>query len=185
MLEKLHERSTLQLLIALAIGVCFGFLLQRGGVTRYDVIMGQLLLADWTVFKVILTAIVTGMIGIFVLRIPGLARLHIWSGSVGSTVVGGLIFGIGFAILGYCPGTLAGAVGQGSLDALLGGGPGILTGAAVYAAVYPRLAKSVLNTGQFEKDTLPELTGTSAWSWVAAVVAVAVIIFGTLEATGL
>lgn len=94
MLEKLHKRSPLQLLMALAIGICFGFLLQRGGVTRYDVIMGQLLLADWTVFKVILTAIVTGMVGIFVLRIPGLARLPIWSGSVGSTVVGGLIFWI-------------------------------------------------------------------------------------------
>lgn len=185
MLEKLHKRSSLQLLIALAIGVCFGFLLQRGGVTRYDVIMGQLLLADWTVFKVILTAIVTGMIGIFVLRIPGLARLHVWSGSIGSTVVGGLIFGLGFAVLGYCPGTLAGAVGQGSLDALLGGVPGILSGAAVYAAIYPKLSRSVLKAGQFEKDTLPQLTGTAVWPWVAAVAISAAIILGALEAAGL
>jgi hypothetical protein len=185
MLEKLHKRSTLQLLMALAIGICFGFLLQRGGVTRYDVIMGQLLLADWTVFKVILTAIVTGMVGIFVLRIPGLARLHIWSGSVGSTVVGGLIFGFGFAILGYCPGTLAGAVGQGSLDAIFGGVPGMLSGAAGYAAIYPTLSRSVLKAGQFEKDTLPQLTGTAAWPWVAAVAIGAAIILGALEAAGL
>ncbi|MGD8649825.1 MAG: YeeE/YedE thiosulfate transporter family protein, partial [Desulfobacterales bacterium] len=111
MLEKVYSNRPLQLLLGLAIGFCFGFLLQKGGVTRYDVIMGQLLLQDWTVVKVILTAILTGMIGIYLLRIPGLAKLHTWSGSFGSTVIGGLIFGVGFAILGYCPGTLAGAVG--------------------------------------------------------------------------
>jgi hypothetical protein len=66
----------LQLFLGLAIGFCFGFLLQKGGVTRYDVIMGLLLLQDWTVLKVILTAILTGMIGIYLLRIPGLAKLQ-------------------------------------------------------------------------------------------------------------
>ena len=75
MLEKVYSKRPLQLLLGLAIGFCFGFLLQKGGVTRYDVIMGQLLLQDWTVVKVILTAILTGMIGIYLLRIPGSGKI--------------------------------------------------------------------------------------------------------------
>jgi len=96
-------------------------LLQKGGVTRYDVIIGQLLLTDFTVLKVMLSAVVTGMVGVYALKGAGLANLHPKPGSLGSTAVGGLIFGLGFGILGYCPGTVVGAVAQGSLDALFGG----------------------------------------------------------------
>lgn len=183
MLEKIHKSRTLQLMMGLAIGFCFGFLLQKGGVTRYDVIMGQLLLQDWTVVKVILTAILTGMIGIYLLRIPGLARLHTWSGSFGSTVIGGLIFGIGFAILGYCPGTLAGAAGQGSLDAILGGVPGMVIGAGIYAAIYPRLSNRVLKVGEFDTETIPQVFDVKPWPVIALVTLAILIIFAVLEMT--
>ena len=184
MLEKIYSNRPLQLLLGLTIGFCFGFLLQKGGVTRYDVIMDQLLLQDWTVVKVILTAILTGMIGIYLLRIPGLARLHTWSGSFGSTVIGGLIFGIGFAILGYCPGTLAGAAGQGSLDALIGGVPGMVIGAGIYAAIYPKLAGRVLKLGEFDKETIPQMLGVKPWPVIALVTLVILMILGILELTG-
>ena len=121
MLEKWHQNRPLQLTLGLLIGIGFGFLLQRGGVTRYEVIMGQLLLRDWTVAKVILTAVATWMIGVYAMRSAGLVRLSIKPGSLKATVPGGLVFVIGFGLLGYCPGTMAGAAGQGSLDALLGG----------------------------------------------------------------
>ena len=58
---SLHENRKLQLAIGLAAGFLFGFLLQKGGVTRYDVIIGQLLLQDFTVVKVMLSAVVTGI----------------------------------------------------------------------------------------------------------------------------
>lgn len=183
MLEKVHSKRPLQLFLGLAIGFCFGFLLQKGGVTRYDVIMGQLLLQDWTVVKVILTAILTGMIGIYLLRIPGLARLHTWSGSFGSTVIGGIIFGIGFAILGYCPGTLAGAAGQGSLDALIGGVPGMIVGAGIYAAIYPKLEGRVLKLGEFDKETIPQVFGVKPWPVIAVVTLLILVIFAILEMT--
>jgi len=112
MLIKLHARKGTQLVIALLGGICFGFLLQRGGVTRYEVFMGQLLLTDFTVFKIMLTAVITGMVGVHLLRSLGLAQLHPKPGSLGSSVIGGLIFGVGFAIVGYCPCTVAGAVAQ-------------------------------------------------------------------------
>jgi hypothetical protein len=123
------------------------------------------------------------MIGIYLLRIPGLARLHTWSGSFGSTVIGGLIFGIGFAILGYCPGTLAGAAGQGSLDALIGGVPGMVIGAGIYAAIYPILEGRVLKLGEFDKETIPQVFGFRPWPVIAVVTLLILVIFAVLELT--
>ena len=62
MLKILHENTNLQLSIGLLTGILFGFLLQKGGVTKYDVIIGQLLLTDFTVVKIMLSAVVTGML---------------------------------------------------------------------------------------------------------------------------
>lgn len=184
MLKQLYANRKLQLILGLFMGICFGFLLQKSGVTHYEVIMGQLTLRDWTVAKVMLSAVMTGMIGIYLLRIPGLVRLHKKSGSVGSTVVGGLIFGIGFALLGYCPGTMAGAVGQGSLDALSGGVAGMLFGTWIYAMFYERLEKRILHVGDFGKITLPQLLNARPWPVIAAVCAVIVVFLVNLELAG-
>jgi len=62
MLKILHENTNLQLSIGLLTGILFGFLLQKGGVTKYDVIIGQLLLTDFTVVKIMLSAVITGML---------------------------------------------------------------------------------------------------------------------------
>jgi uncharacterized protein len=184
MLKQIHLDKVIQLALGLFMGICFGFLLQKGGVTHYEVIMGQLTLRDWTVVKVMLSAVVTGMIGIYLLRIPGLVRLHKKSGSVGSTVIGGLIFGVGFALLGYYPGTVAGAVGQGALDALLGGVLGMLVGTGIYAALYDRLEGSILHIGEFGKITLPQLFNARPWPVIACVTAVIVVFLLILELRG-
>ncbi len=185
MLEKLHSKRPLQLVIGALIGFCFGFLLQRGGVTQYDLIMGQLLLYDWTVAKVILSAIGVGMAGVYFLRSQGLARLHVKAGSLGATVIGGLIFGAGFGILGYCPGTMAGAVGQGSLDALFGGVLGMLAGAGIYAWMFPFLDRTILKTGDFGELTIPELWHKNHWRVVGIFSASIIAFFIVLEAAGL
>ncbi len=177
MLSALHGRRTAQLVIGLLVGVVFGFLLHKGGVTDYDVIIGQLLLTDFTVVKVMLSAAVTGMLGVYLLRSLGAAQLHPKPGSLGSSAVGGLIFGVGFGVLGYCPGTVAGAVGRGALDALLGGVPGMLIGAGILAAVYPRLQRSVLRWGDFGTRTLPEVLRVRAW---AVVIPAAIVLIGLL-----
>lgn len=145
MLEALHSRKKAQLLLGLLLGFLFGFLLQKGGVSRYDVIVGQLLLVDFTVLKIMLSAVVVGMTGIYAMKGSGWIELHPKPGSVGASLVGGLIFGVGFAVLGYCPGTVAAAAGQGSLDALAGGVAGILVGSGLFASLYPRLEKGILH----------------------------------------
>jgi uncharacterized protein len=185
LLTSLHEREGAQRFLGFLIGIAFGFLLQKGGVTRYEVIMGQLLLEDFTVAKVMLTAVVTGMVGVHLLRSAGLARLHPKAGSFGSSVVGGLIFGAGFGLLGYCPGTVAGAAGQGSLDALFGGVAGIIIGAGLFAALYPKLEKSVLRRGDFGAVTVPELIGTGPWAVVLPVSAALTLLLVLLEQSGL
>lgn len=181
MLTNLHSKRGVQLVLGLLIGIVFGFLLQKGGVTEYDVILAQLLLEDFTVVKIMLTAIVVGMIGIHVLKGMGKAKLHIKAGSVGMNVIGGLLFGIGFAVVGLCPGTAVGAIGSGYMDALVSGLTGMLVGAGIFAAIYPKVSKTILNKGYFGELTFPELLKINAWILVAIFTVLLVGILYLLE----
>lgn len=178
-------RGSSQLLWGLAFGIVFGFLLQKGGATKYDVIVGQLLLTDHTVLKIMLSAVVTGMLGIYAMKSLGWVELQPKSGSAGMNIVGGLIFGIGFAVLGYCPGTIAGAIGNGYLDALVGGLAGILIGAGLFAALYPRLSRGILAKGYFGDLTLPRLFKVNDWFVVVPVAGLIIALLYALESTGL
>lgn len=174
--EQLRSNRRAQMVLGLLTGIVFGFLLQKGGVTEYSVIIGQLLLTDFTVIQVMLSAVFVGMIGVYAMKGAGLVRLHCRMGSVGATVIGGLIFGAGFAILGYCPGTAAGAFGSGALDAAIGMA-GIAIGAGIFAHLYPYLSRVVLNLGTFPAETIPELLGVRPW---IVVIVVALLIAGFL-----
>lgn len=185
MLKLIHDNEKVQLFLGLIIGVLFGFLLQKGGATRYDVIINQLLLRDFTVVKIMLTAVLTGMTGIYLLKTMGLVHLHPKPGSFATSVLGGLIFGVGFGLLGYCPGTVAGAVGQGSLDALFGGVFGILVGAGIFASLYPRLEKGVLKKGDFGEVTIPQLFKVDPWVVIIPVALLIVVLLFLIEKSGL
>ena len=184
-LTRIRSSRRAQLGIAAALGVAFGVLLQKGGVTHYDVIIAQLLLRDFTVVKVMLSAMLAGMIGVHALRSLGLVQLHPKVGAAGTTIPGALIFGIGFATLGYCPGTVVGAVGQGSLDALFGGILGVLIGAALFAALFPRLRNTVLGKGYFGDLTFPQLLKVNPWVVVIPVAAGVVGLLYWLESAGM
>jgi hypothetical protein len=183
--KKMLKEESRNLIIGLCLGVLFGLLLHKGGVTNYDVILGQLLLTDFTMIKIILTAIVTGMVGIYGMKHLGWIELKPKAGSWGMNLIGGLIFGIGFALMGYCPGTIAGAVGSGALDALTGGLVGVWVGAGLFAALYPTVRNGILKAGDFGDVTLPKLLKISDWAVVipAAVLIVAVLFW--MESSGL
>jgi hypothetical protein len=184
MLSELHARKRLQMGVGLLAGIAFGFLLHKGAVTRYDIIIGQLLLRDFTVVKVMLSAMVTGMIGVHALRSLRLAQLHPKPGSAGMTVVGSVIFGVGFGLLGYCPGTIMGAAAQGSLDALFGIA-GLLVGAGLFASLYPRLESGILQRGSFGDLTWPRLLRVNPWAVVVPVAAAMVGLLFWIESAGL
>ena len=185
MFKSLHPKKAVQLVLGLVMGIVFGFLLHKGGVTNYDVIIGQLLLKDFTVVKIMLSAVITGTLGVHLLRSLGMAQLHPKPGSFGASVIGGLIFGVGFATLGYCPGTIAGAVGRGAIDALLGGVVGILVGAGVFAAIYPGTQRVILRKGDFGELTLPQLLKVNPWVVVIPVVIILAGLLLLLEKAGL
>jgi uncharacterized membrane protein YedE/YeeE len=137
-------------------GLVFGFLLQKGGVGKFNVLIGQLLLQDWTVAKIMLTAIVVGMIGVFPLHHFAKVNLHIKPTRIGSNIIGGLLFGAGFALVGYCPGTAAAALGQGSWDALFGIA-GLIAGSWMFAELSGWTKQTIEKWGTHGKVLLPDL----------------------------
>ncbi len=148
--------SPKQLMLGIVFGVIFGFLLQKGGVAKYEVLIGALRLTDFTVMKVMLTAIIVGMIGVFSLHAFGLVKLHVKPTRYVSNIVGGLLFGVGFALLGYCPGTGAAALGQGNYDAIAGI-LGLVAGSHIYAECSGALQGTVLARGERGGIMLPDL----------------------------
>lgn len=172
------EASPGKLGAALGFGVIFGFLLQKGGVAKFDILIGVLLLEDFTVVQVMLSAIIIGMVGTYVLRRLDVVALQINETRLGPTILGGLLFGVGFGLLAYCPGTTAAAVGQGNLDALVGI-VGLIVGSYLFA-LSSRYTRGKLNAwGNRGKITFPDLLGVSEGFFVAiaAPVLVGVLVF--------
>lgn len=145
-----------KLLYGAIFGLTFGFLLQKGGVGKFNILIGQLLFQDWTVAKIMLTAIVVGMVGVFALHHIAQVNLHIKSTRIASNITGGLIFGVGFALVGYCPGTAAAALGQGSWDALFGMA-GMVAGSWIFAELSATLKLTLDTWGDFGKVLLPDV----------------------------
>lgn len=151
-----------ELWLGLITGVLFGALLQQGRVLRYEKQVGAMLFQDMTILKFMLSAIIVGMIGINLLVSLGVVALSVKATAIGANLVGGLLFGIGWAVMGYCPGTSVGAIGEGRWHAIFAV-LGMLVGAALYAEAYPGLKGNVLAWGKFGKITLPEIIGVSPW----------------------
>lgn len=173
-----------ELIYGLITGIIFGFLLQKGRVIRYDKQVGALLLKDMTIVKFMLTTIVVAMVGVYLLVDLGLAKLSLKATILGANILGGLIFGLGWGILGYCPGTQMGALGEGRWDALWGIF-GMLTGAAIFAEVYPVLKSTVLTWGDFGKITIPQVLQVNHWFVIVIMVVLSVFLFRWFEKKGL
>ena len=182
--DAVTEEDRRPLFFGLLFGILFGFLLHKGGATKYDVIVGQMLLTDFTVVKIMLSAIATGMIGIYFMKSQGWIELSLKKGSVGMNVIGALIFGVGFAVLGYCPGTIAGAIGNGYLDAIVGGLAGIILGTWIFAVMYPKLKDGILKKGDYGDITLPRLLKVNDWVVVVPAVALIVLLLFWIEKAG-
>lgn len=157
--------------LGLLTGVVFGFLLQKGGLTRYRVILAQFLWVDHTMIRTMLTAIIVGSVGVYALHEGWAVPLHVKGTALLANLLGGLVFGVGMVVLGYCPGTGVGALGDGSRHAIFGI-LGMLVGAAVYAEVHPLVSRYLLPVGNLGKVTLPALTNLSPWVFIATLAAV-------------
>ena len=172
------------LLCGLTTGILFGFLLQKARVLRYDKQLGALRLADMTIVKFMLSTVLVAMVGTYLLKDFGLVKLSIKPTLLGAVILGGLIFGIGWGLLGYCPGTSAGALGEGRWDAIWGI-LGMLVGAGLYGEAYPGLKETVLTWGNLGKITLPQVLGVSHWIVIPVFLAGGLVLLRWFEKKGL
>lgn len=154
----------MKLALGLVIGMAFGAILQLGGASSYKKIMGSLLLKDMDIIKLILVAIAVGSVGIYALDLVDMANMSIKPTYIVGIVIAGLIFGVGFAVAGYCPGTCIVASAEGKTDAMvtvLGG----LAGALLYAILYPALG-GLLGMTNYGEVTLATAFGVNGL-WIA------------------
>lgn len=178
------EASPGKLALGAAFGVVFGFLLQKGGAATFDILIGVLLLENFVVVKIMLSAIVVGMIGVYLLRRVSVVELQISETKYGANVIGGLIFGVGFGLLAYCPGTCAAAIGQGNLDAIVGL-VGLVVGSYLYALSSKFTNGSVSQWGKAGKITIPQLLNVPTGACVAVAAPLLIGVLLLLEWLGM
>jgi len=169
----LGERGVL--VAGFVIGIAFGACLERAGLGSARKLMGQFNLRDLAVFKVMFSAIVTAMLGVFWLSKLGvldIGRIYLPETFIVPQLVGGAIFGVGFALAGLCPGTscVAAATGRGDgLAAMIGMFVGVLaTGVAL--PTFQRFFTSTARGGY----TIPSALGVSEGIVVLGIVAIAI-----------
>lgn len=168
------------LVIGLITGVLFGILLQRSEVLRYDRQLGALLLRDFTIVKFMVSAVLSGMVCLVIARQMGLLTLNVKATVMGTNVIGGLLFGLGWGLLGYCPGTAAGALGEGRLDALWGM-VGMVVGAMVYAEIFPLTSQGLFALGNMGKISLFGDVGFDDFLWLGLSLVVGLALLRGLE----
>ncbi len=170
------------LIIAFVIGLFFGFVLERGGFGSGRMLAAQFYFTDMRVFKVMFTAIVTAMIGLFYLAWFGfldLSLVYYGDTYLLPQALGGLILGIGFVIGGYCPGTSGVAIATGKIDAIfyaLGGFFGIF----VFGEMFPAI-KDFFYSTHMGKVNLPQFFDVSYGFVLSVVILIAIAGFTLVE----
>ena len=168
--------------IALLVGVAFGAALERAGLGNAQKLAGQFYFKDFTVFKVMMSAIVTAMLGAFWLSWLGvidMGALYVPETYLAPQVVGGLIFGVGFVISGLCPGTSCVSAASGKGDGVAVG-VGLLGGVVATGLAFP-LLEGFYNSSAKGAFILPDLLGVPYGLVVAGVAAMAVGMFVAIE----
>ncbi len=166
--------ESLSLVVAFLVGIGFGFFLERAGFGSSRKLAAQFYFTDMTVFKVMFTAIVTAMLGVYYLSVFGvmdLSLVYLTPTFLVPQIVGGLVLGAGFVIGGYCPGTACVGVATGRIDALVLF-VGIFVGIFGFNELYP-LVSEFYNSTDMGQLTLPQVTGLPYGALVFAVVLLA------------
>ena len=178
--------SLTTILLALVLGILFGFALNKAGLTRYSKIVNQFRFKDMAVLKFMMTALVVTMLGLYPLRALGWITFpSVPETYVVGNLVGGLIFGIGMAGAGFCPGTMVAGAGEGKLDYLIPGLLGFLTGAVLFGLTYPSFMpqiKAIANSGPV---VIPDLWNINPFLAIFGFTLMALALFYAIDRMGL
>ncbi len=173
-------------IIALILGVGFGFALNKAGLTKYHKIVNVFRLTDLAVLKFMMTALVVSMSGLYLLRGLGLVTFpNVPATYVVGNLVGGLIFGVGMALSGYCPGTCVAGSGEGKLDYLIPGMLGFLVGAGVYGLTYQTIFPAISTIANIGNVVIPDLWNLSPFLTVLLFASMAFLLFYLIDRAGL
>lgn len=168
------------IIIGIAMGVVFGFLLEKSRVFEPGIIVGQMQFRSFIMLKVFLTAVATGAVVLAALNGFGLVKLHPKAALYASDVIGGLFLGAGIVLAGACPGTTLAQIGVGYRDAiftLIGG----LFGAVAYSYLQPSLAGTIFTAGD-GKLLFSQLFDIPYWAGALGLAAVLALVLLGLEA---
>lgn len=177
-----YFNTDVSLIIAFIIGIGFGFALERGGFGSARILAAQFYFSNMRVLKVMFTAIITAMLGVYYLSVIGfvdLSLIYISETYILPQVIGGLILGIGFVIGGYCPGTSVVSFATGKLDGLMYI-LGVMFGIFIFGEIFPFITDFYYSTNMGSL-TLPEYFHLSYGMVVFFVVIMALGAFALAE----
>ncbi|HVZ52404.1 MAG TPA: DUF6691 family protein [Pseudolabrys sp.] len=160
-------------------GLLFGYVLESAGLASPRKITAQFRFTDWTVFKVMFTAIVVSAAGLAAATAMGwlpagsvfIPTTYFWA-----ILTGGILLGAGMALGGYCPGTSAVALGTGRLDSVFFM-IGMVLGTGLFAAVYEPIKDFYVAAQGPQAQTLSALLGIPVWAVLAILVIVGALGF--------
>ena len=177
-----YFNTDVSLILAFVIGIAFGIALERGGFGRATILAAQFYFTNMRVLKVMFTAIVTAMLGLFYLSVIGfldLSLIYLTTTNILPMVVGGLVAGVGFVIGGYCPGTSMVAIATGKIDAMVYV-LGMMFGIFVFGEMFPSI-ESFFNSTNMGSVTLPQFFNMSYGLVVFLVILMALGAFAAAE----
>lgn len=164
----------------LVCGALFGFVLENAGFGSPCKLTAQFRLTDWSVFKVMFTAIVVAAAGLYGLKLAGLLNpdnVFVPTALVMASALGGALVGSGFAVGGYCPGTSVVGLFSGRVDALLFI-VGLLLGTFAFAGLYGPAIEAVMAMAEIETgDTFTDAWGIPEWVLIGGLGAALVGVF--------
>ncbi len=174
--------DSVNLAAALIIGLFFGFFLERGGMGNPRRLTGVFYCTDFAVPKMMFTAILvagTGLCLLSDLNVLDMSRVYIIPTFLWPQLVGGALFGFGYIVSGYCPGTAVAGLASGRLDALVVMA-GISSGTLLFSALYPKL-EDFYKTSDMGTSTLPNLLQVNHWAILLIFYVLAGIMFYIME----
>jgi uncharacterized membrane protein YedE/YeeE len=174
----------MNLVFGLITGIIFGVLLQLGEVIRFERQVGAMRLKDMTIVKFMLTTIVVGAIGLHLLSDLDVITFAPRGLSIGMQLVGGAMFGIGWAIIGYCPGTSVCALSEGRWHVVW---PilGMIIGGLLFVFIYPFVQLYLRPIGNFGSISIPQLFGVNHWFVIIPLTVGSFFLFRFFEKKGL
>ena len=178
--------SITMIILALVLGVLFGFALNKSGLTKYHKIVNQFRLVVMTVLKFMMTALVVTMLGVYPLRELGIITFPtIPATYVLGNLVGGLVFGVGMALAGFCPGTAVSGAGDGKLDYLIPGLLGFLVGAGIYGLTYQYVFPAISKIANIGNVVIPDIWNLSPFLTVIFFALISMFLFYLIDRAGL